>query len=506
MSQNGIPNQILGSPQTEIHFKEPAGVFVSLFHATHKLAFCFFLRESDIKSQFEKLFLELQKKFQSGNDISLKDLQLKALGTPKAIKELKVFESKWAEAHDVKLNERNQSSFAFSFFPAEGRIRLEHNEVSKAQKTPVATHPEKKTELKPKVESMPTHQKPRGKVKVLIVDDSPTIRKLLTQVFSRDPSMEVVAAAELPSQVEGLINKHSPDVITLDIHMPEMNGVELLKKIYPIYQIPSVMITSISMEEGPLVLEALESGAVDYIQKPTLDQLETMIPVIIEKVKIAAEVRPKRELFSKKLLEKAKGPSALDLNRVIVIGSSTGGTEALKEVFIRMPEKIPPILVVQHIPPVFSEAFAKRLNDLCPFRVKEGADGDLVEANSVYIAPGGKQMKVKGKGSQARIVITDDAPMNRHKPSVDYLFDSILPAFGKSTIGVILTGMGADGAKGLKKLRDGGCETIAQDEKSSVVFGMPKEAIKLGAASQVKSLLEIPEALCELLERKGKAA
>ncbi len=342
-----------------------------------------------------------------------------------------------------------------------------------------------------------------AKTKVLIVDDSPTIRKLLTKLFSESPEFEVVGAAELPSQVESLIQKNKPDVITMDIHMPEMDGVTLLKKILPKYKIPTVMITSISKEEGNTIMSALENGAVDYIQKPSMQELPMLGPVILEKVKMASKVKVaaiEAQAEISKLTVISRTKKNLKLNSLIAIGSSTGGTEALKEVLIRLPSKIPPILVVQHIPPVFSLAFANRLNEMCDFEVKEAQDGDEVIPNRVLIAPGGKQMKVVKRGDKLVVQCTDDDPVNRHKPSVDYLFDSVAKVVGKKAIGVILTGMGADGAKGLAQMRTQGSQTIAQDEASCVVFGMPKEAIKLGAAQEVCNLLKIPDKLIEWLE------
>lgn len=326
------------------------------------------------------------------------------------------------------------------------------------------------------------------KKKVLIVDDSKTIRQLLKNILNQDPQLQVVAEAETPLQVEDLIKKHKPDVITLDIHMPQMDGVTLLKKIHPLYNIPTVMISSISRDEGSFVLDALEAGAVDYIQKPSLHDLKDVIDQIRERVRTAASAQIRNK---KTAPPQVRISGKLDQGHLIVIGASTGCTEAIKTILQRLPSEIPPIVIVQHIPPIFSAAFAERLNQIMPFDVKEARSGDEVRPNQVLIAPGGKQMAVKEINHKLVIQITDDRPVNRHKPSVDYMFESVSKLNLKKVVGLILTGMGADGARMLKKLRDSGAETIAQDQSSCVVFGMPKEAIQIQAAKYVLPIDQI---------------
>ena len=338
----------------------------------------------------------------------------------------------------------------FQFLPEEGRLRIET----------------------------------KRKIRVLVVDDSETIRKLLSRVLSEDSELECVGTVELPSLVPEAIERLKPDVITLDIHMPEMDGVELLKKLLPKYKIPMVMISSLSREDGTYVLDALESGAVDYIQKPSMSELPVLAPMIREKIKNARFAKIQTQ-SANQVQHKKVSLGTIDKSYLIAIGSSTGGTEALKHVLTMMPDQIPPIVIVQHIPAVFSKAFADRMNTLCNFTVKEAEDGDLVVNNHVYIAPGGKQMKLSDKGGVIRVIIDDAAPVNRHKPSVDYLFDSIAEFSRKKLVAGILTGMGADGAKGLLKLKQKGARTFAQDESSSVVYGMPKEAYKIGAVDKV---------------------
>lgn len=350
---------------------------------------------------------------------------------------------------------------------------------------------------------MPAQSK---KIKVLIVDDSLTIRQLLQQLISKDPRFEVVGLAERPSQVEELILKTKPDVITMDIHMPEMDGVTLLKKIQPKYQIPTVMITSIQKEEGPLVLQALEAGAVDYIQKPSAKDLGEVSLLINERLQIAAQANLKGR---GKLRRSSRSLIQVDQESLVLIGASTGGTEAIKTVLEGMPQNIPPILIVQHIPPIFSAAFAQRLDSLFPFEVREAKDGDRVLPNQVLIAPGGKQMGLNSHSGQLFVAVSDAPPMNRHKPSVDFLFQSAAGLKISKMVAAVLTGMGADGARQLKVLRDMGARTIAQDESTSVVYGMPKEAAAMGGAEFILPLDQVAEkisGLCnETIKRKKVA-
>jgi two-component system chemotaxis response regulator CheB len=349
------------------------------------------------------------------------------------------------------------------------------------------------------IRSFPLHapliSKTVNKKKVLIVDDSPTIRQLLRQILSADPDLEVVAEAELPSEVEALIIKHSPHVITLDIQMPQMTGVELLKQIQPKHRIPTVMISSISREEGPMVLQALENGAIDYIQKPSLKDLQIVASDIRERVKAAANTR---RSFLSRQVRKSRSRGPINKECVILLGASTGGTEALRHILESFPSEIPPIAIVQHIPPVFSAAFAQRLNTLCPFEVREAVDGDELKHNRVLIAPGGKQMGIVRRGNALHAQISDAPPVNRHKPSVDYMFNSAAAIDRFNFVAGLLTGMGADGARGLKLLRDRGARTIAQNEASCIVYGMPREAVALGAAEFVLPLDDIGSQLLDL--------
>ena len=340
----------------------------------------------------------------------------------------------------------------------------------------------------------------KEKVKVLVVDDSRTIQQLLSKVINSE-SIEVVGLASSAEEAMPLISRLRPDVITLDIHMPGMNGVGFLEKYLPVHPIPTIMISSIGMEEGDMVLRALELGAVDYIQKPTLEEISSQSSYIKEKIKIAAGIKVQKKLSPTKAIRKNiifKGDCT---KKILAIGSSTGGTEAIKTVLMSLPSNIPPILIVQHIPPVFSMAFARRLNDLCPFEVKEAVNGDKIRPGRVLIAPGGYQMEVKSIQGELTVSIFEGEKVNRHRPSVDVLFDSVANNIGKDALGVILTGMGDDGAKGLLKMKNAGAYTIAQDEASCVVYGMPKAAVMLGAVIETSPLLMMGDTIIKALEK-----
>ena len=371
------------------------------------------------------------------------------------------------------------------FIPKESRVRVEK---------PIEKLAEKATQV-PAIKNS-------KKVKVLVVDDSETIRKLLARVFTENEGLECVGTVEHPRDVFKAIDELKPDVITLDIHMPEMDGVELLKRILPRYRLPCVMISSLSRDDGDYVLDALEAGAVDYIQKPSMAELKQVAPLICEKVRAAGQ---SHVVLNKRHLSKVSvDPSQIDRDFLILIGSSTGGTEALREVLTRLPAEIPPILIVQHIPAVFSKAFADRMNTLCPFEVREAVDGDLVLPGVVLIAPGGKQMRVKETQGVLKILIDDSEPVNRHKPSVDVLFHSAVLLKKKKMVAGILTGMGADGARGLLALKNSGVSTFAQDEASCVVYGMPKEAAKIGAVDKVLPLDEMPSHILNAVTKKQR--
>lgn len=380
--------------------------------------------------------------------------------------------------------------------PSESRLLLTKennmriNLISTADKSTLNNKPV----LKNAEAHMDITSKVRKKIKVLIVDDSKLIQTILRKICDLDSSLEVIGVADRPSAAEEIIKKNRPDVMTLDIHMPEQDGVAYIKESWPRNRIPTIMISSLSIDEGGMVLDALENGAVDYIQKPSLEELDEVGKIIIEKIKCAAEITNVKtidEMGHSNYCSLAQNYKIDVTKKMVVIGSSTGGTEALREILCCLPSTIPPVLIVQHIPPVFSKAFAMRMNELCSFTVKEAEDGDRINENCVYVAPGGKQMAIKKLRDYAVIHINDDPPVNRFKPSVDYLFKSVCKHLYRDVVAVILTGMGKDGAQGMKELHSKGVKTIAQSEKSCVVFGMPREAIAQGAVDIVSDLDQI---------------
>lgn len=452
-------------------------VFIS-FHHLSEDCFGVYVKKSDLsKTALENIFSKANKYF---ND-DLKKVEVKLVGASDSLLDVSNFFEQKKIQMIKKVDKENHVDVCF--LPEINKLRISIEEAT--LKVPVFT---------PKI--IPS------KFKVLIVDDSKTIRTILSKIFLSDPMFEVCGMAEKPSDVEALIVKHKPDVITLDIHMPEMDGVTLLKTIIaPKYHIPTIMISSISMAEGPMVLDALENGAVDYIQKPEMSEIASVTPFILEKVRTAAMANVNKS-NKKEKTPPIQTNEICNLDSLVVLGSSTGGTEAIREILTALPNKIPPFLIVQHIPAVFSLAFAKRMNELCPFEVKEAEDGDEVRQNRVLIAPGGFQMKMVQKNGKVFVEINDDAPVNRFKPSVDYMFMTVAKNIYTHTIAVILTGMGKDGAKGMLELRNLGVRTIAQDEATSVVFGMPKEAINVGGAEFIESLGNIAEKITVLTNQK----
>lgn len=336
------------------------------------------------------------------------------------------------------------------------------------------------------------------KIKVLVVEDSVVFRNLLVQGLSADPNIEVVAQAGDPYEAKEAIVACRPDVMTLDIEMPRMNGIDFLRKLIPQYPMPVVMLSGLDGK----VFDAMEAGAVDFVHKPVSmaknKVSEFIRQELITKVKIASTVDVK-----KLLREEGKAPVRREKlagrNCVIALGASTGGTEATGEVLKQLHSDIPGIVIVQHMPAGFTAMYADRLNKQCEVAVREAKDGDLVKQGQVLIAPGNCQMRLVKKGSEYAVECRPGEKVSGHCPSVDVLFDSVAEAAGSNAIGVILTGMGGDGSKGMKKMKNKGALTIGQDEATCVVYGMPKVAYDIGAVKYQVALQEIPDKIYELL-------
>jgi len=336
------------------------------------------------------------------------------------------------------------------------------------------------------------------RIKVLVVDDSALMRKLLSELLSLADDIEVVATTADPFAAWQHIKKARPDVVTLDVEMPRMDGISFLSKLMTHYPIPVVMVSSLTAKNCETSLRALELGAVEIVAKPTSNVLEGVRAAadeLIDKVRAASRARlrrPDATAQPRRISGFGVGGGVVRTTRdVIAIGASTGGTEAIREVLAAFPPDAPGIVVVQHMPAHFTAAFAERLDRLCQIRVTEAKHGDRILPGHALIAPGGYQLSVVRSGAVCAVAIEAAPPVNRHRPSVDVLFASCATQLGRNAIGVILTGMGNDGAAGLKAMRDAGAHTIAQDEASCVVFGMPREAIEAGAAVEVLALDQI---------------
>lgn len=346
------------------------------------------------------------------------------------------------------------------------------------------------------------------KIKVFIIDDSALMRQVLTDILQVDPQLKVIGTAADPFIAAKKLAEEAPDVITLDIEMPRMDGLTFLKKLMAQHPLPVVVVSSLTGKGSETALKALEYGAVEVMKKPELlrgQELEEVAIRLIDTIKAAKSSRIRRR--SAAAVVSAALPAAAPkysadvimapsskrsmlrtTEKVVAVGASTGGTEALRVFLTSLPLDSPGILIVQHMPELFTKSFAKRLDELCRISVKEAENGDTVIRGRALIAPGNKHMLLKRSGARYYVEIVDGPLVNRHRPSVDVLFRSVSQYAGANSIGVIMTGMGADGAKGLLEMKNAGAHTIAQDEKSCVVFGMPKEAIKLGAADKVLSL------------------
>jgi two-component system chemotaxis response regulator CheB len=354
------------------------------------------------------------------------------------------------------------------------------------------------------------------KIKVLIVDDSALIRSVMSEIIGSQPDMEVVGVAPDPIVARELIKQTNPDVLTLDVEMPRMDGLDFLEKLMRLRPMPVVMVSSLTERGSEITMRALELGAVDFVTKPKLSIQSGMreyAEMIADKIRIASKVRIRPRTIQHPEV-KANGDSALPMIRnpltssekLIIIGASTGGTEAIKSFLMQMPSDCPGILITQHMPEGFTRSFAKRLDGLCKIAVSEAVGGERVLPGHAYIAPGHSHLLLARSGANYVTKLDDGEPVNRHRPSVDVLFRSAAASAGKNAVGVILTGMGKDGAQGMLEMKNAGAYNFAQDEASCVVFGMPREAIAVGASHEVASLNELPAKVLQYLATQGGRA
>jgi len=360
------------------------------------------------------------------------------------------------------------------------------------------------------------------KIRVLVVDDSALVRQILVEVLNKSPDVEVVGTASDPFMARDRIKELNPDVLTLDVEMPRMDGLTFLSNLMRLRPMPVVMVSSLTEQGADTTLKALELGAVDFVSKPKIDLAGTLADFgdeILAKIRIAAGARvharsvpvsPARVApkFSADAIIPAgnNGRMLRTTDRIIAIGASTGGTEAIREVLMGLPYDCPAVVIAQHIPEAFSLPFTKRMNSLAAMSVVEPTDGQHIMAGHVYIAPGGKHLLVERDGARYLCRLNNGPPVNRHCPSVDVLFRSVAQNVGPNAVGVILTGMGDDGARGLKEMLDAGARTMAQDEASSVVWGMPGAAVKMGGAQDILPLGRVAENIMRLAQTVGAPA
>jgi two-component system chemotaxis response regulator CheB len=342
-----------------------------------------------------------------------------------------------------------------------------------------------------------------AKIRVLVIDDSALIRQMLTEILNSRDDIDVVGTAEDPLIAREKIKQLSPDVLTLDIEMPKMTGLQFLQNLMRLRPMPVIMVSTLTERGAPETLEALELGAVDYICKPkakTETKLRIFADDLVDKVRMASTARVRPFDNSKNVVTAVAKNTAFP--RIIAIGSSTGGTEAIKTLLSSVPENCPPILITQHIPKVFSTSFAERLDRSLPMEVFEAQEGMIIRSGCVYIAPGDFHLTIKSSGTKKICHVIQTEKVNRHRPAVDMMFDSILESYGSMVVAVMLTGMGADGANGMLRLKQAGAITYAQDEATSVVWGMPQAAFNIGAVDEVLPLQRIAEKMLNSAQKK----
>ncbi|MBP8143763.1 MAG: chemotaxis response regulator protein-glutamate methylesterase [Inhella sp.] len=351
-----------------------------------------------------------------------------------------------------------------------------------------------------------------AKTRVVVVDDSALVRSILTEIINKQPDMECIGAAADPLIAREMIRTLNPDVITLDVEMPRMDGIDFLSRLMRLRPMPVVMVSTLTERGAEVTMKALELGAVDFVAKPKIgvaDGIRQLAADITDKIRIAAKAHIRRAPAAAAPGAAAPAPvtvasiGRLSTEKIIFIGASTGGTEATKDVLINLPADCPAVCITQHMPAGFTTSYANRLDGLCKIRVSEAKDGERILPGHGYIAPGGRQFSVERSGANYIARVVDTEPVNRHKPSVEVLFNSAARVVGPNAVGIMLTGMGADGAQAMRAMKDAGSFNICQDEASCVVFGMPREAIAAGAAHEVMSLKDIAPRLIEKLRSAG---
>lgn len=351
------------------------------------------------------------------------------------------------------------------------------------------------------------------KIKVLVIDDSALIRSLLTEIINSQRDMEVVGAAPDPLVARDMIKQLNPDVLTLDVEMPKMDGLDFLEKLMRLRPMPVVMVSTLTERGSEITMRALELGAVDFVTKPKMSITEGMLEytdLITDKIRAASQA--KVATLSRHPVPASGGEPVklrnplISSEKLLIIGASTGGTEAIKSFLLKMPSDCPGILITQHMPAGFTKSFANRLDSLCQISVKEAQGGERVLPGHAFIAPGDKHLLLARSGANYVTELSDAPPVNRHKPSVDVLFDSAADLAGKNAVGVILTGMGKDGAVGMARMREAGAYNFAQNEESCVVYGMPKEAVAHGGVDEIAHLEDLPKlVLSHLIANSSRA-
>jgi two-component system chemotaxis response regulator CheB len=353
-----------------------------------------------------------------------------------------------------------------------------------------------------------------GKTRVLIIDDSALVRSLLAQIINREPDLQAIGAAPDPLAAREMIRALNPDVLTLDVEMPKMDGLDFLERLMRLRPTPVVMVSTLTERGAETTLRALELGAVDFVPKPRVGiaaGLQELAHDICEKIRVASRARMHRHAApvaaggAGVVKVRAAAFSRVSTEKLIAIGASTGGTEAIREVLMQLPADSPAVLITQHMPPGFTRSFAARLDGLCRITVSEAVDGERVLPGHAYIAPGDRHLRLARSGANYQVALDEGPPVNRHRPSVEVLFRSVAAHAGPNALGVMLTGMGRDGATAMLEMKQAGAVNLAQDEATCVVFGMPKEAIACGAVDEVLPVQKIGPRLLELLASLGAA-